>query len=760
MDASGFLDRLRNSHRYDDQVVHVHKAPPRTASDGEPESPLHPLLQDALAKRGLWPLYNHQSQAIDSLRAGRNVIVAIPAASGKSLCYHIPVLESALSDRNARSLYLHPTKALTQDQHRALAELADDLPCTMGIFDGDTPLNQRSSIKISSQILLTNPDMLHLGILPNHKTWSRFLQNLKYMVLDEAHIYRGVFGSHVANVIRRLRRLCAVYGSSPRLIMCSATIANPVELAQKLTGLPFEVIDHNGAPSGGKQFAFWNPPVNDKAKSTRRSSNTESALIFSELVRGDIRTITFVRTRQMAELVTIYAKERLAQQRPEIVDKISPYRASYLPEDRRRIEQALVVSGDLTGVTTTNALELGIDICDLEATVITGYPGSVCSTWQQAARSGRRSEESIAFLVATDNPLDQCFMNHPEAFFERPLESALISTENPHIMHPHMLCAAYERPLDAGDENLFGPAFKSHLDRLVEVGMLKESGNRWYIATEVSYPAESVNIRSTSPYSYVVVDTETGKILETLEEASAFHELHPGAIYLYQGEPYLVDRLDLENKIAYTKPDGGKYYTQTRDLTDIRIKGVRRSKSMDGIGVFLGDMEVTTHVLAFRKKVPMTEETLGEEALDLPPQRFDTVGLWFDIPPSFLDRAKYVPVDLPGGLHAAEHSMIGVLPLFAMCDRNDIGRVSTPLHPDTGKPQVFIYDGHPGGIGIAERGFHVVEDLVKATWQLITDCPCESGCPRSLSEKQCSKRYASLVECKDATYSMTKSRLL
>ena len=766
MDASRFLDYVKRAYWYKKQIVHVEKIPPRQASSGRLETDLNPALQSAMESKGVWPLYSHQAEAINALKGGDNVIVATPAASGKSLCYHLPVLDSLLADRTTRAMCIYPTKALAQDQLKGLRELGEGLsqaqgsPLQAAIFDGDTPFEERPSIKRSTQILLTNPDMLHLGILPNHRTWSRLLQGIRFVVLDESHVYRGIFGSHVANVLRRLRRICRIYGSSPQFILCSATIANPGELAHKLTGLSFKVIDRDGAPYGGKQFAFWNPPIvaetfspqmsdrvsgqpdlqEDRSaaqgKRTRRSANTEAATLFSNLVSLDIRTITFVRTRRVAELVYLYARRQLEEKHPGLARRISPYRASYLPEDRRQIERALF-QGELMGVATTNALELGIDVGSLDATVITGYPGSIASTWQQAGRSGRRGEESLSILVGEDNPLDQYLMNHPQAFFGRTVENALISPENPHVIQPHLLCAAYESPLTPQDEGLFGPSFTEHLEGLEERGLLRNSERKWYITTAVSYPAETVNIRSTSPHNYLVVVEDSGVILETVEEASAFHQLHPGAVYLHQGEPYLVNRLDLGSRTAYVGPSDGVYYTQTKDVTDIRILGVRRSKMAEGVKVYLGDVEVTNHVLGFKKSKPFTEEVIGEEYLDLPPRRFNTVALWFDIPQQVLDGIRKARSDLAGGLHAAEHAAIGVLPLFALCDRNDIGGVSTPLHPDTGKPQVFVYDGHPGGIGIAERGYQIIEELWSTTLQAVSQCPCGDGCPGCIQSPKC-----------------------
>ena len=736
MDASSILQFLKCAGSYRKQIVHVERIPSRKATCGSPPTPLNPALQSCLESKGVWPLYSHQAEAIAALHEGRNVILATRAASGKSLCYQLATLDSLLTDKTTRAIYIYPTKALAQDQLKSLRDLGMGLPFQAAIFDGDTPLEDRASIKRSAQILLTNPDMLHLGILPNHKTWTRLFRSLRYVVLDECHVYRGVFGSHVANLVRRIRRVCRIYGVCPQFVLCSATIANPGELARQLTGMPCEVIDKDGSPHGGKRFVFWNPPIIDGARSTRRSANTEAASIFSELVSRDVRTMAFVRTRKVAELVYMYAKGLLEERGSGLAKNISPYRAGYLPEDRRRIEQALL-TGELVGVTTTNALELGIDVGSLDATVITGYPGSISSTWQQAGRSGRRGEESLAFFVGRNNPLDQYLMNHPDAFFGRPVESALISPENPHIIQPHLMCAAYESPLTVQDEGLFGPSFKQNVEGLEQRGLLRNAEGKWHIATTIPYPAEGVNIRSTSPHSYLVVEESSGNILENVEEEAAFQQLHPGAIYLHQGEPYLVTRLDRISRTACVEPGDGTYYTQPNDITDIRVRGIWGYRMAGGVQVYLGDVEVTNQVLGYKKRKHLTEEVIEENSLDLPPRRFNTVGLWFDIPPDVLDDVRRNKLDLAGGLHAAEHAAIGVLPLFAMCDRNDIGGVSTPLHPDTGKPQVFIYDGHAGGIGIAERGYQIIEDLWTTTLRAVSECPCSDGCPSCIQSPKC-----------------------
>ena len=739
MDTSAFLEYLAAQPAYDGQVVHVEHIPRQDASCAELDKPMVASLSDRLAEHGLLPLYSHQAEAVNLIRQGKNVMVATSSASGKTLCYNIPVLEALLTGGGSRALYLFPTKALAQDQLRSLRELF--CPDMFGweefsTFDGDTAQAERGEIRRRARIILTNPDMLHIGILPNHRQWSRLLRRLKYVVIDEAHNYRGVFGSHLAGVMRRLRRLCSIYGSDPRFICCSATVANPGDHAERLAGLPFVVVDNDGSPHGGKDFVFWNPPIIDEARSVRRSANTEATHLFTELLGQGIRTLTFTRTRRLTELIYRYSRDRLAEAQPSLAKQIKPYRAGYLVEERRQIEQELF-SGQLRGVVATTALELGIDIGDLEATVLTGYPGSIASTWQQAGRSGRGREGSLSFLIGLDNPLDQYLMRHPESFFQKSVENALVNPDNPYILRAHLMCAAWELPLSSEDEVFFGSALSKETAELAKRGALRERRGRWYLAPSIAYPAQSINIRSTSGEKYTIMDTSTGSLLETIEASVAFFQVHPGAIYLHQGESYLVTELDLASRTAYAMPTSATYYTQVKDLTDLHIVRVIRSRNTGQAKVYLGEVEVTTTVVGFRKKAQFTEEVISEEPLDLPPQHFPTVSLWFDLPARVISRLDKDQLDLAGGLHAAEHAAISILPLFALCDRNDIGGVSTPFHADTGKAQIFIYDAHPGGIGIAEKGFDLIGQLWEATLKAIAECPCQEGCPSCIQSPKC-----------------------
>jgi DEAD/DEAH box helicase domain-containing protein len=740
MEIQAFLNHLRGLKNYQDQIAHIEHIAPRRPAYGKLDEPLEPALQDCLDAHDLSRLYSHQAAAVNHVRAGKNVIVATSSASGKSLVYNISVMQAMLTDPGTRALYLFPTKALAQDQLRKLNELFSPAllpPESLATFDGDTPRSERADIRKHSRIILTNPDMLHVGIMPNHQQWSTFLRHLKYVVVDEAHVYRGVFGSHVACVLRRLRRLCALYGSSPQFILCTATVANPGDHAFALTGLPCEVVTADGSPRGWKDFVFWNPPLIDEKKTARRSAHWESTNIFTELMLQGSRTLTFTRTRRLAELIYIYARDRLKDEDYELSKLVMPYRGGYMPEDRRKIERELF-GGKLLGVVATNALELGIDSGGLEATILDGYPGSISSTWQQAGRSGRSQDESLSFLVAWDNPLDQYFMRHPRDFFQRGFEHVLVNPANHYILKAHLLCAAWEKPLDEADKNVLGDDdFIKERDALVEEGELRERRNKWYLAPSIASPSSKINIRSSSGEDYAVVDTSTGSLMETVESSVAFFQVHPGAVYLHQGEPYLITKLDLTNKVAYAEPTRANYYTNTKEIHDLHVLKVHSTKAVGPVNVSIGDVEVTIDVVGFKKYRQFSEELIGEESLDLPTIRFNTVALWFDIPPKAITRIVEKGMDIAGGLHATEHAAIGILPLFALCDRNDIGGVSTPMHPDTGKAEVFIYDAYPGGIGIAEKGYDMIEDLWQATLRVIAECPCEDGCPSCVQSPKC-----------------------
>ncbi len=743
MDAAAFLHHLLSLTDYRQQIVHIERIPHQGAILEKLDDPLHPSLQACLESVGISALFSHQAKALNAIFAGKNVIIATPSASGKTLCYQLATLDALVHDKDSRALYIFPTKALAQDQLRSLKQIAHPLslrsrseaisPQATATFDGDTPRDERANIRKQARVVLTNPDMLHLGILPNHQSWFKLFRNLKYVVIDETHIYRGVFGSHVANVLRRLRRLCSFYGSAPQFICCSATIANPQQHAQNIVGLPFEAVTEDGSPHGEKYFTFWNPPLIDENKTGRRSSNSEAAFLLEELVQKEIRSLVFASTRKLTELIYIYTQEQLP---PSLRDKISPYRAGYLPEDRRRIERQFF-EGELLGLVTTTALELGINIGDLDATVLTGYPGSIASAWQQAGRSGRSTHSSLSFLIALENPLDQYLMRNPEFFFSKNFDNAIINPDNPYILKPHLVCAAWAKPLHEKDEEFFGLTMRTMLVELEQEGMLRRRDVKWHPAPVISYPAQDMNIRSTSGQNYAVIDGRDGCLLETVEASVAFFQVHPGAIYLHQGESYLIKELDLARRIAWVEPRPVDYYTQTMEIHEIRVKKLLQENDCHGVKVYFGDVDVTITVVGFKKKKQFTEEVVEALPLDLPPQTFPTKALWFDLPQKAIDRIADAGLDFHGGLHACEHAAIGILPLFALCDRNDIGGVSTPFHPDTGRAQIFVYDAHPGGIGIAEKGFEMILELWQATLKAVEECPCADGCPSCIQSPKC-----------------------
>jgi DEAD/DEAH box helicase domain-containing protein len=729
---------MKRHPEYKGQIVHVEELAPREAAYAELDAPLPSRLTAALGAQGVSQLYRHQAEAIDLARSGFHLIVTTPTASGKSLCYNAPVLETLLLDPNARALYLFPTKALAQDQRGKIEALGLAPDVRTATYDGDTPKEERGWVKKAARVVITNPDMLHVGILPYHTGWGPFLRNLRYVVVDEAHVYRGVFGAHVANILRRLRRVAAAYGARPQFVACSATIANPGELFTKLTGLDAEAVDGDGAPTGKRHFVFWNPPVLDPLTGARRSSNAEATTLFTSLVGDGVRTIAFTRARKTAELLLAYSRQAFERTtRPENAQKIISYRAGYTPAQRREIERRLF-SGELTGVTATNALELGVDIGGIDACVMTGYPGTVASTWQQAGRAGRRRGESLALLIAADNPLDQFLMRRPDYFFGRPHEHATLDPTNKHILGGHLLCAAYERPLTDADLDLFGGEKAVHVaHRLCEEEALAARGDRFVYAGS-EYPAGLMNIRSASANQYTILDmSRGGMVLGSVEESRAFETLHPGAVYLHLGESYVVEELDPKNFRALVRPAAASYYTEPRIDTHIEIKQTLASKDFGGTVAYFGEVVVTSQVVGFKQKQLFSDEVLGDFLLDLPEQRFETEAVWYPLPYELVADLERAQLDLAGGVHAAEHASISLLPLFALCDRNDIGGVSTPYHAQVGAPAVFVHDAHPGGVGIAETGYRLMGDWLAATLTLLGECPCESGCPSCIQSPKC-----------------------
>ena len=732
MDVNRAIAALRRAPQYRDQIVHEEQFPARTARFGKISRPLPEALDAALRRRGVAALYTHQADAIEAARAGASAVITTGTASGKTLCYALPVLEALTEAPAGRALFLYPTKALARDQADVLAEFG--LPVRIGIYDGDTAPDDRRRLRAEAQILLTNPDMLHVGILPQHFRWTSFLRALRYVVVDDMHVYRGVFGSHVALVLRRLRRLCRLRGVDPQFICTSATIANPGELGERLTGLPLRVIHSDGAPRGPRRFVLWNPPVTDRARMGRRSPYTEASWLMTALLRREVRTIAFAKARKITELIYRYVSDALADT-PALAGRVSPYRAGYLPAERREIERRLF-DGDLLGVVSTSALELGIDVGGLDAALLVGYPGTMASVWQRAGRAGRGEAESLAVLIALEDALDQYLMRDPRYFFGRPVEHAAVKPDNPYVLAAHLRCAAAEIALWPGDETLFGPRMREVADALVSLGALARRGERWH-APPRTYPARSVDIRAASGDLYRIVHGKTRRLLGTVDEARAFEQVHEGAIYLHQGDAYRVARLDLETRTATVVPDDAGYYTEARVLTDLTIEDARTTRAVGAAAAHLGEVCVTQQVVEYRRKQLLTDTVLGVEPLEMPTQELRTVALWLVLPDDVASAVIDAGLDLAGGIHAVEHAAIGLLPLLTMCDRWDIGGVSYPHHPETGKATIFIYDGYPGGVGVCEQGFQLLEELLAKTLDLIAACPCEAGCPSCVQSPKC-----------------------
>ena len=697
---------------------------------------LVPGLREALAQAGVRTLYAHQLEALRASATG-NVIVTSGTASGKSLSFNMPVLEAIARDPHARAVYIYPTKALAQDQARKLFEIAPP-GLRHAIYDGDTPREERPAIRRRSNLILTNPDMLHVGVLPHHKQWGEVLAKLRYVVVDEAHVYRGVFGSHVANLLRRLRRLAARYGSQPRFILASATIANPLELAEQLVGTPFHLVDSDGAPRAGRRIAMWNPPLIDRAAGTRRSALSEAADMLAELVLAGTRTICFVGSRRGAELIGRFCGDRLGERgRRDLGERIASYRAGYTPQQRREIE-ARLSSGDLVAVVATNALELGIDIGELDAAICVGFPGTVASLRQMWGRAGRR-RDGLAVYVAGIDGLDQFFCRHPDEFLGRPVEAAILDPANERIQSAHLLAAAYEMPLGGPeDDEILGEGWRERADALVAHRYLRPGrGGTGYAVRGGGFPAGAVGLRSASADSVTVVDAASGELLGTVEAERAFATVHPGAVYLHMGRSFEVRELDVDGRRAIVHPFDGDWYTQPRKETDVYIERMLAKREVLGCELHFGAVAISEQVVAFQRKRLADHEAVDFVALDLPEQHFTTQGLWYLLPDALAGPSALPAEVLLGALHASEHSQIAVLPLLAMCDRWDIGGLSTNVHPQTGRPTIFIYDGHPGGVGISRRGYDEFERLVADAARLVGECPCSDGCPSCVQSPKC-----------------------
>ena len=702
--------------------------PPRVASYADFPENIHPDLIKALKGRGITQLYSHQAVAIDSVAKGENVVITTPTASGKTLCYNLPVLDAILKDRSTRALYLFPTKALAQDQLDELLSLtgALDPPVRVYAYDGDTPQDIRKMVRTNGNIVLTNPDMLHTGILPHHTKWIKLFQSLRFVVIDELHQYRGVFGSHAANVFRRLRRIARFYGSEPQFIMCSATISNPSELAEAMSGKKATVISESGAPSGERHFVFYNPPLVDRELGIRRSCLLEAKNIASVLGRGGAKTIVFARSRLTTELLLTYIKESLEKGvLPDIT--VRGYRGGYLPRERREIERGLR-DGSVKVVVATNALELGIDIGDMDAAVMAGYPGTIASTWQQAGRAGRSCSPSVAFLVASSSPLDQYVVTHPDYFFGKNPENALVNPNNPYIMWDHVKCAAFELPFEKG-ERFEDVDVSPALTHLAEQGILHEAEGRYYWMAE-SFPAESISLRSASSENFVVIDiTEASspRVIGEVDRASAPLLIHDDAIYIHEAQQYHIEKLDWQEKKAYARRVNVDYYTDANLAVDLRVIHLNETNVHPTYQAAWGGVSIVARATIFKKIRLHTHENIGYGTITLPEEQLHTDAFWFALDPAI--EKSMAPTSLQSGLQAVANLVANAAPLFVMCDPKDIGVAPQLKSPFSGAPTVFVYETYPGGTGLSQKLYQLHESVLSAAYNMAKNCECLAGCP-------------------------------
>ena len=741
-------------------------------------APFPKTMSDALIQvmraRGIEQLYSHQAEAIEHVQSGKNVTVVTPTASGKTLCYNLPVIDRLIDQPESRALYLFPTKALSQDQLNELYGITQALDRDFKVytFDGDTPQHARKAIRTAGHIVVTNPDMLHTGILPHHTLWIRLFENLSYIVIDELHHYRGVFGSHLANVIRRLKRICEFYGSSPQYICCSATIANPKELAETIVEEPFEVVDKNGAPQGEKYFVFYNPPVVNAELGIRRSHVKESARLAARFVYEGVQTIVFARSRLRVEILTTYLK-RIMKRLRRNPKQIQGYRGGYLPLERRAIEKG-VKEGEILGVVSTNALELGIDIGSLSVSILAGYPGTIASTWQQGGRAGRRQGASLVLLIASSSALNQFMVQHPEYFFGQSPEAGIVNPDNLAILASHVKCAAFELPFEDGET--FGKTEIGDILRYLEESqILRHTGGRWYWASE-RYPAEEISLRSATPENFVVLNTSRkNEVIGEVDYESAPLLIHDEAIYLHQTQSYLIDRLDWDQRIAYAREIDSDYYTDAQVKTDIKIlredlcesaaraapappenviafpseKVVQKGEQVLAEGPLLkgdraeesepvelgevtrstGDVSVTMLATKYKKIKFETHENVGYGEIHLPEQELQTEAYWLSFPEGLTEQFRLRGLDLGGGLHGLATLLMQVVPVFVMCDPRDIRPVAMLKSPYNEQPTVYLYDRYPGGIGICRSIYDRHDRIVRAALQRLKECDCPRGCP-------------------------------
>ena len=706
-----------------DQIVHIETQSSREATIGQVQSPLHPEMKAILEREGLAELFTHQARAFDEASAGKDLVVVTGTNSGKTLCYNLPALHWSLTEPAARMLYLFPTKALAQDQLGRLEKL---MPPSVraGTYDGDTPSNQRSSLRRLAHIVLTNPDMLHVGILPGHELWTKFLKSLRLIVIDEMHVYRGVFGSNVASVLRRLLRLCEWHRSRPQIIACSATIGNPEELFSKLTGRKATLIDEDGSPRGRRTFVFWNPP--DLGNGQRLSTNVVSSELIAMLAEIGQRTLAFSRARVSAELVLKYTRERLAHSGKIDPKQVESYRAGYTPKERRQIEQS-VFKGQLLALSATNAMELGVDIGGLDAVVMNGYPGSISSYYQQAGRAGRGTHDGLAIMVAQNDPLEQFLIRQPEMLLNAKNENVTVNPGNPQILSQQLLCAAHERPMGPSELERFDPSaleLAESMDRSGELAF--RNGMFFYPSHEP--PALKVNIRGSTGEQISLM--HNGIELGTMERWRAMQNAHEGAVYLHRGATFISLELDLEAGVAHLEPLNADFYTQAIVQSAIEPQITLRERGR----VALSGVKVTTAVVGYKRKSLDGDTILGYEDLDLPPETYETLAVVARLPNQGVDDA---PALYLAGVHGVEHVLMSLAPLLAGCDRGDLGSSWYAFHPNTMSPVVFVYDQTPGGVGLCEKLFDSFAGWVQGSLQLLKSCPCHEGCPACLLSARC-----------------------
>jgi DEAD/DEAH box helicase domain-containing protein len=723
---SAYVNVIRTHREYGDTFVYHRHIPSQPAIYG-PDLDFDKHTTGALRAANIRRLYSHQVEAIGYLREGSSIIVATPTASGKSLIYNLTVTETAAANGESRALYIFPLKALERDQLKSLGPWLNPLgatPITAAIYDGDTSAHHRKKIRSEvPHVVFTNPDMLHRGILPYHQNWEKLFKSLSFVVLDEVHTYRGILGSHVHQVIRRLKRICRHYGSRPRFILLSATVSNPREFGQSLVGEEVRVVQSMGAPRAGRHFVFLNPDA---------SSNFSAARLFVECVKRGFRTIAFTQSRKTTELIHLWVSQRA----PELRTKISSYRAGFMPEERRHIERKLA-SGELLGVVSTSALEMGIDVGTLDICLLVGYPGTIINTWQRGGRVGRAGRESMVILIAKPDALDQYFMKHPDDLFERPYEAALLDPDNPYVVDAHLPCAAAEMPLTCKDETFWSKDFSARIGSLEAAGVLHRSAEgepAWF--TSRKNPHLSVDIRSTGE-TYTIFEKETGQAIGTVDGFRAFKECHPGAIYLHMARQYVIENLALDSKDIIATGSRLNYFTRPRSEKETEILQVHRSRPAGQFIVREGRLKVTEWVTGYEKRALPGQELIGVFPLEFPPLTFETVGFWMEIDQTIKDYVEKQGLHFMGGIHAIEHAAIGIFPLFALCDRNDLGGICYPYHPQLEKSAIFIYDGHPGGVGLAQKGYEIVEELLDKTLDHLKSCTCEEGCPSCIHSPKC-----------------------